>query len=102
MIDTKSKHQLYEFIYAMPLNRLISRNGNKCVVGSLRRRELWDVAFILRIIKCFSFKLHDSCIIKAVNDMFLLAKLANCMFVIFTGVEPMFYFTMLGLRRLLI
>lgn len=28
---------------------------------------------------------------KAVNDTFLLVKLANCMSVIFTGVEPMFF-----------
>lgn len=36
-MDTKSKHQPYEFIYAMSTNRLISRNGNRCVVGSLER-----------------------------------------------------------------
>lgn len=40
---------------------------------------------------------------KAVNDTFLLVKLANFMSVIFTGVEPMFFeFTMLGLWCLLI
>lgn len=30
---------------------------------------------------------------EAVNDTFLLVKLANCTSVIFTGVEPMFFFS---------